>query len=553
MTPLEKRRAGSAPRADSANIPGWAFLGLLLFLFAVNRVWAVDPSRYISQYGHTAWRIQDGVLGGAAVAVTQTTDGYLWIGTRAGLVRFDGVRFVPWASPDGTHLPSSEVASLMGARDGSLWIGMEGGLSHWDKQHLTNYFIKRGSVFSIIEDRDGTIWFVRARGSDADGGLCRIIGTGIRCYGKADGLPGADLGSSLVEDTLGNLWIGCSSTVVRWKPGSSNAHTWGFPSIEGTDGAMGLTANTDGSVWVGIASPGRGLGLQRLVQGAWKSFVTPELDGSTLEVQTLFRDRENALWIGTINQGIYRILGRKVEHFYSADGLSGDFVFGFYEDREGNLWVATSKGIDCFRDLRVVTFSTREGLTTPEVDSVLAAQDGTVWVGGDHALDAIHQDGVSSLQPGKGLPGNQVTSLLEDHAGRLWVGVDKTMSIYKNGKFSRIDRPNGSPIGLVVGMTEDVDNNIWVETIGPPRTLSRIRDLKVEEAFPVPQMPAARRVGADPEGGIWLGLRNGDLARYRDGKTEILPFKHGENSDVDQLLVNSDGSVLGATPLGLVG
>jgi ligand-binding sensor domain-containing protein len=226
VTPLEKRRAGSAPRSDRANIPGWAFLWLLLLFFAVNRVWAVDPSRHISQYGHTAWRIQDGVITGAALAVTQTTDGYLWIGTRAGLVRFDGVRFVPWASPDGTQLPSSAVWYLLGARDGSLWIGMEGVLSHWDKQHLTNYFIKRGRVFSIIEDRSGTIWLVRGRGSDADGGLCRIIGTGMRCYGKADGLPGAGVAESLAGDTLGNLWIGSSSTVVRWKPGSSNAHTW---------------------------------------------------------------------------------------------------------------------------------------------------------------------------------------------------------------------------------------------------------------------------------------------------------------------------------------
>ena len=127
------------------------------------------------------------------------------------------------------------------------------------------------------------------------------------------------------------------------------------------------------------------------------------------------------------------------------------------------------------------------------------------------------------------------------------------MSIYKNGRFTRIDRPDGSPIGLVTGMTEDVDNNIWVETIGPPRTLSRIRDLKVQEAFPVPQMPAARKVAADPEGGIWLGLRNGDLARYRHGKTEVFPFKHEENSVVDQLIVTSDGSVLGATPVGVIG
>ena len=168
-------------------------------------------------------------------------------------------------------------------------------------------------------------------------------------------------------------------------------------------------------------------------------------------------------------------------------------------------------------------------------------------------MDAIHQDGVSSVQAGKGLPGNQVTSLLEDHAGRLWVGVDRTMSIYENGKFRRIDRPDGRPIGLAVGMTEDVDNNIWVETVGPPRTLIRIHDFKVQEEFPVPLMPAARKVAADPEGGIWLGLMNGDLARYRQGKTEVFPFKHDEDSRVNQLIVNSDGSVLGATPLGVVG
>jgi signal transduction histidine kinase/ligand-binding sensor domain-containing protein len=553
VSPLEKHRAVSAPKADSANIPQWEFLCLLLFLFAVNWVWAVDPSRHISQYGHTAWRIQDGVLSGTAVAVTQTTDGYLWIGTRVGLVRFDGVRFVPWTPPDGTHLPSSSVASLLGARDGSLWIGTDGGLSHWDKQHLTNYLIKPERISSIIEDRNGTLWFTRGRGSDADGGLCQIIGKGMRCYGKADGLPGSNDALALVEDTLGNLWIGSDTTVVRWKPGSSSTRTWGLKSVAGMDGVEGLAANPDGSVWVGIALAGQGLGLQQLVQGNWNPFVTPELDGSTLVVRTLFRDRENALWIGTTDQGIYRILGRKVDHFHSTDGLSSDWVLRFFEDREGNLWVATSKGIDCFRDLRVATFSTREGLTTPEVDSVLAARDGTVWVGGDVALDAIHQDGVSSLQAGKGLPGNQVTSLLEDHAGRLWVGIDKTMSIYRNGRFTRIDRPDGSPIGLVTGMTEDVDNNIWVETIGPPRTLSRIRDLKVQEAFPVPQMPAARKVAADPEDGIWLGLRNGDVARYRHGKTEIFPFKHGENSVVDQLIVTSDGSVLGATPVGVIG
>ncbi len=444
--------------------------------------------------------------------------------------------------------------SLLGARDGSLWIGMEGGLSHWNNQDLSNYLIEPPRINSIIEDRNGVVWFTRSRGSDAAGGLCRVIGTGIRCYGKADGLPGADVTGPLLEDTAGNLWIGSDTAVFRWKQGSSTTYSpRALKSHEGVDGVQGLAVNPDGSVWVGIDLAAPGLGLQQLVQGVWKSFVLPGFDASTLEVQTLFSDRENAIWIGTIKQGIYRIHGHKIDHFSNADGLSSNSVYRFYEDPEGNLWAATAKGIDCFRDLRVATFSTREGLSADEVDSVLAARDDTVWLASPGALDALHQGSVYSIRAGQGLPGNQVTSLLEDHAGRLWVGIDKTMSIYENGKFRRIDRRDGAPIGVVVGMTQDVDNNIWVETIGPPRTLIRIHDLKVQEEFPVPQMPAARKVEADPHGGIWLGLMNGDLARYRDGQKEVFSFKHGEDSRVNQLIVSSDGSVLGATPLGLVG
>jgi signal transduction histidine kinase/ligand-binding sensor domain-containing protein len=520
---------------------------------AVSPVWAVDPARHISQYAHTAWRIQDGVFSGAPNVISQTTDGYLWIGTQAGLVRFDGVRFVPWTPPDGNHLPSSNVISLLGARDGSLWIGMEGGLSHWDNGHLTNYLIKPERINSIIQDHNGTVWFARTRGSEADGGLCKIVGSGIQCFGKADGGPNADDGGSLTEDSLGDLWLGSDVAVFRWKPGSSSMYISSrLISNRGLDGVDGVVADLDGTVWVGMYPSGRGLGLQQLVQGAWKPFVTPELDGSTLKVEKLFLDRENALWVGTLKQGVYRIHDRKVDHFQSVDGLSSDTVYEFYEDTEGNLWVATAKGIDCFRDVRVATFSTREGLSADEVDAVLASRDGTVWIGTSEGLDTIRQGHVSSIQA-KGLAGHQVTSLLEDHAGRLWVGIDTKMLIYENGRFRRIDRPGGRPFGVVVGMTEDVNNDIWIETIGPPRMLIRIHDLKVQEELAVPLTPAARKVAADPEGGVWLGLMNGDLARYRLGKTEIFPFNHAEDSRVQQLIVNSDGSVLGATHLGLVG
>jgi ligand-binding sensor domain-containing protein len=112
---------------------------LCLLMFAPRQVHALDPTRQISQYGHTAWRIQDGFLGAKPSAIAQTADGYLWIGTQAGLVRFDGVRFVPWTSPGGKQLPSPAVWSLLAARDGSLWIGTTAGLSHLVNDDLINY------------------------------------------------------------------------------------------------------------------------------------------------------------------------------------------------------------------------------------------------------------------------------------------------------------------------------------------------------------------------------------------------------------------------------
>ncbi len=543
--PIRPLRAG-----EKANTPRSLPLCLLLFFLTGGWVWALDAGRHISQYGHTAWRIQDGFIKGAGAAVTQTTDGYLWLGTEAGLLRFDGVRFVPWTPPAGKELLSSNITGLLAAKDGSLWIGTEVGLSHWANQDLINYASQHARINSIIEDRNGTVWFTRSRILDAAGALCQVIGTGMRCYGRADGIPDSPYGP-LVEDTLGNLWMGSDTEIVRWKPGSSSVYKpRGLrPNV---DGVQALALNADGSLWAGMALSGPGLGLQRFVQGVWKPFTTPELDGSTLEVSSLLSDRARALWIGTLNRGIYRISSGRVDHFAPADGLSGNLVSKFYEDREGNLWVVTTKGIDCFRDLSVTSYSTREGLTTEEVDAVYASRDGTVWIGGDGALDALRLGSVSAIQAGKGLPGHQVAALFEDHTGKLWVGIDDTLSIYENGRFSRIDRRDGSPIGLVVGITEDVASNIWVETTGSPRTLFRIRDHKVQEELPAPLVPAARRVAADPEGGIWLGLLNGDLARYRHGQMESFHFKHARESRVEQLVVNPDGSVLGATTFGLI-
>jgi signal transduction histidine kinase/ligand-binding sensor domain-containing protein len=549
VTHPRKQRGTFIKKLPTLNI--LRALCLLLLSSSSSLLLALDPNRQISQYAHTAWRLQEGVFNGAPTAITQTADGYLWIGTQAGLVRFDGVRFLPWSSLNGKHLPSTTITSLLGARDGSLWIGMEGGLSRWDNRSLTDYRTKQERINSIIEDRDGTVWFTRSRANDVDGPLCRVLKNGTWCYGADDGIPSITGAGALIEDTQSRLWITGDAEVIRWKLGSSHIFTRNGLK-QGIGQVNDLAPSPDGAVWVGIGLRGRDKGLQQIVQDAWKPFATPELDGGSLEVQSLLLDRENVLWIGTVKQGIYRIRGRKVDHFNSADGLSSDSVYKFYEDREGNLWTVTAKGIDCFRDLPVVSFSTREGLSVDEVDSVLATRDGTIWIGTSSGLNKLRQNSISPFGAQRPQSG-QITSLLEDHSNRLWIGKDNTLSIYDRGMVRRLNRLDGSPIGVVVGMTETVDHIVWIETIGPPRTLISVQDLKVREVLPVPKMPAARKVAADPQGGIWLGLMNGNLARYSHGEIQLYRFSFAATSRVDQLLVNSDGSVLGATAAGLIG
>jgi len=407
-------------------------------------------------------------------------------------------------------------------------------------------------VNAIIEDRNGTVWIALTRG---DHPLCQVADIKTICYGQADGIPFPYASASaLADDSLGNLWIAGASFLVRWTLSSSTTYSpVGLKSGEVINSIQALAVTPDGTVWVGTGRPGRGAGLQQLVQGKWKSFVTSELDSSTLNVTALLVDRENTLWIGTTNEGIYRIRGRDVDHFGGANGLSSDSVNGFYEDREGNLWVATSKGIDIFRDLRVVNFSTSEGLSADVVGSVLASRDGAIWIGNQGALDSLRKGNITSLKQNHGLPGSAVTSLFEDRAGQLWVGIDDKLCIYKDGKFIAINKPDGKPVGAVTAITEDADDNIWAEVVDP-NGLVRIHNRKVREELAETQVPRWLTLAGDPSGGIWLGLLSGCLARYRDGHLETFPFERRPDSvPVRQIAVASDGSVLGATSEGVIG
>jgi len=549
MTAIERLTSRSGRQSTSVSGARSILLAALVLAYAAPPAFALDPARYISQYGHTAWRLQDGIFGGAPTTLTQTSDGYLWIGTETGLVRFDGVRFSPLVSTENE--PSlNHIVSLLSTTDGSLWIGTTNGLFRLKNGHLTS--IQSTGVYERIrEDREGNIWVTRSHTGGNVGPLCEVLAGTLHCYGKSDGIPLRDARAVLI-DALGNIWVASETQLTRWNR-STRSSTFTLPGMQGSeslDGISELTIRNDTSMLVGVQF-GHGLGLQTFSQGNWQPYKLPGFDGSAIAVSSMLLDRNNSLWIGTVDQGIYRVIDNTVTHFGSVDGLSSDTVVGLFEDHEGDLWVTTSNGMDRFRDMRIASFSKHEGLSADAVNSVVAAKDGTIWLGNGPALDSLRGGRVLSTAASR-LPGKELTSLLEDHKGRLWVGVDDKLSISVNGKFIPVKKRDGSQTGTVVAMTEDSSDNVWAQVIGPPALL-RIGGTEVEEEIPDGNIPQTFSLAADRRGGVWLGLRDRRLARFQDGKLEVFgmspPTQGGIVVDV---IITADDAVIGASSRGLV-
>jgi signal transduction histidine kinase/ligand-binding sensor domain-containing protein len=453
----------------------------------------------------------------------------------------------------GKQLPSQEIFSLLPEENGGLWIGTAEGLAHWTGNDLINYG-SAGRINSIVRGLDGKIWVTRSRNQDDLGPLCEVDGEQLQCHGRADGIS-ASHAAPLVQDSLGNFWMGSTDGLGRWQPGSTSLYLWpGLKYAHGTSGLESLAVAQDNSLWVGINRAGTGLGLERFTKGHPSSSIAKGFNGSRLSVNALFTDRDKDLWVGTVDEGIYRIRGSLIDHFGSSDGLSGDYINGFAQDNEGNLWVATSKGLDSLRDLPVATFSKRQGLTVDDAGSIVASSDGTILIGNSGALDLIADGLVSSLQTGHGLPGHQVTSMLEDQAGRRWIGIDNSLYLLRRGRFTPVLGIDGQPMGVVTGLAEDTKHNLWATVFrGPNNFLVQIEAGLAREELSPSQVPFSSSIVAARDGGIWLSAKGGGFTLFRNGLLDKeLLGRTKAFGRVRDFLVNLDGSIWAASESGLI-
>jgi len=527
-------------------------LGSYLFclLLVPASVHALDPNKRLTQYIHTSWRVQDGSLPAGMYHVVQTSDGFLWFLSLPGdIYRFDGVRFQPWHLPAGVSIDSA--LNIFADHTGGLWVLGRHGIVRLKDEVVTSHFELEGTMFQgVSEDPDGSLWVARNDAPDAP--LCHITNDVMKCFGRADGIPISSV-DTLLPDGNNGFWLGGQTALIHWHGGVSEKYQSKTLKPIGV-GIQSLARGPDGSLWVGILGEGPGQGLAQFKDGALRSFVTPTFDGSRFKIGALMFDRDGNLWVGTVGKGLFRIHGNVADHYDHTSGLSGDSVWALSEDREGIVWAGTTSGIDSFRDPRVATFSPLEGLGLDLAAGILASRDGTIWVANSGSLDHIVKGNVSSIRKDEGLPGEQVTRLLEDRAGNLWVGVDDGLYLFKDGQFRRIPGPNHQPLGMVIGLIQDIDGNVWAECASNPRKLVRIRDFRVREVFPAPQVPPAWMLAPDPNGGIWIATRKGDLVLFRQGTQQKFSLNpNAKDPSPHHIVAQADGSVLAAFDDGLLG
>src|SRR5262245_12278379 len=287
-------------------------LALALASAASPRVSAFDADEVRARYTVTSWTEKDGMPSSYVRAIAQDMEGYLWLATYSGLVRFDGARFVTWKSQDGSALPSEDLSAIIVALDGSIWVGGTAGVSRIVKGRIVPFGsagnTPSGNVSVILQDDDGAIWTGGQRG------LARFDGAKWERFGFDQGLPFRPV-LSLHKDEQDALWIGTSVGLYRRMPGSNRFEAVGSFSQaiedvdEGADGAVVVTHPTQLMMGLAAASPAAGDPALRRSHGT-----------------RLLRDQEGNLWIGTRSQGVVRVHAQndpqtyRVERITSADG-----------------------------------------------------------------------------------------------------------------------------------------------------------------------------------------------------------------------------------------
>jgi signal transduction histidine kinase/CheY-like chemotaxis protein/ligand-binding sensor domain-containing protein len=514
-----------------------ALMVISLFLGTIAR--GLEPDKNLDQYGHDTWTSQNGLPGEAVYQILQTPDGYLWLRTSAGLVRFDGVRFV-LVDPVIDNTPVGEpIKAICKSADGNLLIRTTSRTILYKNGIFSDYLppapLPDGNIRAIFESREHEVFI------GADDFIYVIRNGQIKLLRR-----GTAWVNTFLEDERGSIWIGASAALYNYSNGILSA----WRNIGSLGGASILIGDHEHNVWVGAAS-----GLYRMKPGRpiLEHFAQNAIHGSVLAV---LEDGQESLWVGT-GSGLYRLTEGRVASFNSLDGLTDSSVLSLYEDREGSIWVGTSSGLDRFRDTKGTTITTREGLPSNATKSVVETRDGSVFVFCDGGgLGRIKNGVVTQIGIRDGMPSYYGEAMFEGKDGSLWLGTTGNLSRYKNGKFTLYGGNGRLSKAFISAISED-DESLIVTT--SETVALRFKDGKVEPfTFNGQTTPLSKpgnytfTIYRDPTGTLWFGTVQG-LFKFARGESPANAQQKQINFPVTSISDDRQGSLwLGGRTPGLI-
>ncbi|MEA2601892.1 MAG: hypothetical protein QOF89_2884 [Acidobacteriota bacterium] len=524
------------------------------------------------------WQTEQGLPQDTVSSIVQTPDGYLWLATQEGLVRFDGVRFKVFLSRNAPGLASDSLVRLLAAPDGTLWIGTDGsGLGRLRNGKFTSLTqrdrLSSDRVQALLADGEGGLWIGTAHGlarlhhdgslatmpvkglskvavtalcrdregnlwiGTADAGVLRLVDGRAEPLTTRQGLSD-DRVEALQADPDGSLWIGTYRGLNHLRDGRDgrddrDGHLTVYTTRDGlaSDEIGALCRDRDGNLWIGTRR-----GLSRLRDGRLVAAGTPAVD----DVRALYEDREGSLWIGSGSGGLQRLKDVAFGPL-SADGdaLQGRLVWSLFEDGDGSLWAGTAEGLYHVAGGTTTVFTRREGLPDDVVRSVLRDRDGNLWAGTNGGLARLRNGRFEGVGGESGLPPILVLALYEDPRGRLWVGTGDGLYLRERGRFTRFTTADGLPNDRIFSLYQDRSGTLWAGTrTGLARRRGRRFEPFREGALDHSPVFAFHE---DREGDLWIGTGAG-LHLLSHGNVFVFTTRAGLFDDTAyQILEDANG------------
>lgn len=470
----------------------------------------------LSQYTHEVWTTNEGLPQNSINAITQTPNGYLWLGTQDGLARFDGVRFTVFDKLNTPQIKNNYITALHVDRSQKLWIATyDGGLiCYYNNAFSTPIKVKKlenTHIRSIYEDREGGLWLA-IRGH----GVMRIDITRHLSFDTSNGLVHNEAWN-FCQDAKGRIWIATEGGISIYDKGKFSSFTKnnGLPS----NNVNVLHIAPNNKMWIGT-----NYGLMRVPidlddRNNAEIFTTAEGLPHRI-VYTIFVDHNGTVWAGT-REGLARLFKGEISTFTVQHGLSYAHVQSVFVDREENVWIGTDGGgLNVLRNGLFTTFTTKEGLPSNTAWTVFEDKRHQLWVGTDGGLACMDHDRskiLASYSKKDGLHDDEVYSIAEDRQGALWVATVNGVSIIEKGKVKNIEPLSLTKNIITVCVTVDSKDKAWVATIG--NGILKFENYKLTDVIDEHRGLPKNYINAlqeDRFGRMWVGTDGGGVSILTD-------------------------------------